>query len=208
MNIYQHYADCITFKQYHSRTIVASHHSDLSISGVGRSAAAFRIRDTNLVIKVFFPAYKAIALEEAEIYRLLTGSRYYPALHDSGSNYLVIDYVEGDTLFQCLTNGTIIDERYLKEVDHALDEALQVGLTPSDVHLRNIIVTPQNEIKLIDLARFRQLKDNDHQWENLKNAYTLYRKSYFPKRIPEPILNGIAYVYKKKPEMFQHFGQK
>ncbi|KIL53068.1 serine/threonine protein kinase [Jeotgalibacillus campisalis] len=205
MDLYKQYADSIEFTQQYGKTVITAHHTDLLISGVGRSAAAFRIRGTNLVIKVYFPDFTFIAAEEAAIYRLLAGSRYYPSLHDSGDHYLVIDFVDGRTLFQCLTEGKRIQEKNIEEVDAALSEAKKAGLTPSDVHLRNIIVTPDGSIKLIDLARFRQVKEQDTQWENLKGAFPLYNHLLFPKRVPETILNGVAYLYKKKPGLFHFF---
>ncbi|MDG5472523.1 protein kinase family protein [Jeotgalibacillus sp. ET6] len=205
MDIYKHYADSIEFTQQNGKTVINDHHPDLFISGVGRSAAAFRIRDTELVIKVYFPEFTFIAAEEAEIYKLLTGSRYYPSLHDAGEHYLVIDFVDGFTLFQCLTEGKRIYNRNIEDVDAALLEARNAGLTPSDVHLRNILVTPDGSIKLIDLARFRQVKAQDTQWENLKGGFPLYERFFFPKKIPETILNAVAYLYKKKPGLFQIF---
>ncbi|MGD7044377.1 protein kinase family protein [Jeotgalibacillus proteolyticus] len=203
MDIYKQYADSIEFAQQYGKTVINAHHPDLFISGIGRSAAAFRIRDTELVIKVYFPEFTFIAAEEAEIYNLLAGSRYYPSLHDAGQNYLVIDFVDGYTLFQCLTEGKRIYKKNIEEVDAALSEARNAGLTPSDVHLRNILVTSDGSTKLIDLARFRQVKDQDTQWENLKGVFPLYERFFFPKKIPETILNAVAYLYKKKPGLFQ-----
>ena len=39
--------------------------------GTGRSAFVFRIKSSNISIKVFFPIYIHIAKEEAEIYKVL-----------------------------------------------------------------------------------------------------------------------------------------
>ncbi|HWL23625.1 MAG TPA: protein kinase family protein, partial [Ureibacillus sp.] len=65
------------------------------------------------------------------------------------------------------------------------------------VHLRNIFITSDKEVKIIDVARFRQVKVCT-QWEDLKSAfYCYYKKPYFPKKIPEFMLNSIAALYKK-----------
>ncbi|MBA9027129.1 hypothetical protein [Peribacillus huizhouensis] len=45
---------------------------------------------------------------------------YFPSLTEAGSNYLVIDYIEGETLFECLKKGIPISEDQVKEVDRAL----------------------------------------------------------------------------------------
>lgn len=195
MNRYEMYAD-VSFERDVHETRVTAYHQDLELHGIGRSAAVFRIKDTRLVIKVFFPDYIHIASEEAVIYRTLEGLPQFPHLYEVGPTYIVIDYIEGKTLFECLTTGIWIDSAYIEQVDEALIQARQLGLTPSDVHLRNIILTPQGRIFLIDLARFRQGQHVDHQWEDLKRMYRLYRLRFVPKRYSERLLNGIAYLYR------------
>lgn len=195
MNHYEQYAG-VTFEQHGQDTRVTAYHPDLELHGIGRSAAVFRIKATRLVIKVFFPGYTHIAGEEAVIYRKLEGLSQFPSLYEAGPNYIVIDYIEGKTLFECLIEGIWIDPAYIKQVDEALVAARRLGLTPSDVHLRNLILTPEGRIYLIDLARFRQGQQIDHQWEDLKRMYRLYRLRFMPKRYPERLLNGVAYLYR------------
>lgn len=171
--------------------------STLEFVGAGRSAVVFKIASTNKALKVFFPNCKDIAKEEAEIYGILKGNPYYPTLYEAGDNFLLIDYIEGYTLFECLTQGIKLSESTIEETDHALSLARQAGLNPSDIHLRNIILTPKGKVMLIDVARFRQVKDCP-QWTDLKKVYfTCYSKTYFPKKIPVHMLNTIAYLYKK-----------
>ncbi len=110
----------------------------------------------------------------------------------------MIDYIKGKTLFECLLKGIRISQDIINEVDRALNLAKQRGLNPSDIHLRNLILTSKNRIKVIDVARFRQSK-NCTQWSDLKKSfYSFYLKPFFPKRLPERILNFIAALYKKK----------
>lgn len=169
----------------------------LTLIGQGRSAYVFRIEQTNKAMKIFFPPYVHLAEEEANIYKEIQHLSYFPTLYEAGPNYLIIDYLEGDTLFKCLTKGTLISEGVIKETDRALQLARKEGLNPSDVHLRNIFITSNKEVKIIDVARFRQVKVC-HQWEDLKKAfYCYYKRRYFPKKIPEFMLNSIAALYKK-----------
>ncbi|MGE7781089.1 protein kinase domain-containing protein [Peribacillus sp. NPDC097264] len=170
----------------------------LSLIGKGRSAYVFRIQDTDLALKVFFPAHTHTAKIEADIYRAVQHIEYYPTLFDAGERYLVIDYIEGHTLFEHLTMGIPVTEEKVKEIDHALNLARKVGLNPSDIHLRNILITSDKKVKIIDLARFRQTK-SCKQWHDLKRVFHLfYRRPYFPKKIPTFILNSIAAIYKKR----------
>ncbi|WP_404454186.1 protein kinase family protein [Virgibacillus necropolis] len=172
--------------------------STLEFIGAGRSAVVFKILSTNKALKVFYPNFTGIAKEEAEIYEILKGNPYYPTLYEAGENFLLIDYIEGYTLFECLSQGIPLNESTINETDYALSLARKAGLNPSDIHLRNIILTPEGRVKLIDVARFRQTKDCQ-QWTDLKKVFfTMYSKTYFPKKIPVSVLNTIAYLYKKR----------
>jgi predicted Ser/Thr protein kinase len=169
---------------------------ELEIIGKGRSAYVFRVRGADQAIKVFFPTYQFLAKEEADIYSLLQGNDYYPKLYDTGHNYLVIDYISGNTLFECLVKGIQINDHHIKAVDKALMVAKEKGLNPSDIHLRNIMITTEGRIKLIDVARFHQVK-HCSQWDDLKQAYhSFYRR--LPNKYPEFVLNLIAFLYKKR----------
>lgn len=197
MNQYEHLANSVVYSIRGSKTVLIHKDSSLKLIGEGRSAFAFRIKGSDLVLKVFFPQFEKIAEEEAGIYKDLAGNPFFPSLHEYGRNYLVMDYVRGKTLYQCLANGMPIAAGHIEEVDHALKLAREKGLNPSDIHLRNIIITPDGEVKLIDVARFRQTK-RCSQWEDLKTAfYKYYRHERFPKKMPEPAINLIAFFYKK-----------
>lgn len=194
MSIYQKLVETVVMNK---RNRLLSYDISLKLVGKGRSAFVFRIRGTDRVIKVFFQNYIHLAKEEVEIYQMLAGIDYYPSIYDAGKNYFVMDYIAGNTLFECMTNGRIITEGHLKEIDYALSMASDVGLNPSDIHLRNIFITFNDEIKLIDVARFRQTKDC-RQWDNLKKAYhQFYCKPFFLKKTTTVLLNMIAYFYKK-----------
>jgi predicted Ser/Thr protein kinase len=192
------YAHSIMFEVKKGSIRVKQHHKDLELIGTGRSACVFRIKGTNKVIKIFPPQFIHIAQIESDIYRLLTHIEYFPTIYETGPNFLTMDYIKGDTLFSCLNKGIPINENHIKEVEHILELARKAGLNPSDIHLRNIIITPDNKIKMIDVARFKQ-KKHCTQWEDLKNAYDrFYKHRFFPKRLPEFLLNFIAALYKRK----------
>lgn len=197
MKKYEELAKSVIYKKKGNNFILDRMDPCLELVGEGRSAFAFRIKGTDKVLKVFYPPFERIAKEEAEVYARLMRNPFYPKLYGSGKNFLVIDYVSGRTLFDCLTEGIPISSRQIREVDLALRLARDRGLNPSDIHLRNIIVTPGGKVRLIDVARFRQEKKCS-QWDDLKAAfYKLYNRKLFPKKIPERLINLIAYFYKK-----------
>jgi serine/threonine protein kinase len=197
MKSFSELARSVTFTNKGSKVLLNDKDPSLAFIGAGRSAFVFKINETDKVLKVFFPAYEVMAKEEAEIYQLLSSTTYYPSLYESGQNYLVIDYIEGYTLFNCLEKGIPITSENINEIDLALKIARSRGLNPSDVHLRNIFLTPEGRIKMIDVARFRQTKSCS-QWSDLKTAFfKLYNQKGFPKKIPALFLNLIALLYKK-----------
>ncbi|MBD8005023.1 protein kinase family protein [Bacillus sp. Sa1BUA2] len=197
MNFYKKLAESVQIQYINGKPMVVGQADSLKLIGVGRSAFVFLINNTTKAMKIFFPGLNNIALEEAYIYQIIKDIDFFPNIYGSGLNYIVIDYVEGYTLFECLTLGIPISEKEINEVDFALYLARKKGLNPSDVHLRNIIITPNGSIKVIDVARFRQ-SQKCPQWEDIKSAFSyFYLKPYFPKKFPAFLLNGIAYLYKK-----------
>ncbi|OLN24070.1 serine/threonine protein kinase [Domibacillus antri] len=198
MKRYKTLAESVRFRREHGTWKPIAHDECLSFGGEGRSAVVYRIEGTDKALKVFYPDKVHIAKEEADIYKLLSGISAFPALHESGGTYIVIDWIDGKTLFQCLEEGIDIPVELIQEADKAILAARKRGLNPSDVHLRNIMVADSGQIVLIDVARFRQTKDCMN-WEDLKTAYThFYTKPFFPKRIPKRLLNIIGVMYKKR----------
>jgi predicted Ser/Thr protein kinase len=195
---YNELAQSVTFSRRGSKIRLKSKHENLELVGAGRSAFVFKIKSTEKVMKVFFSPFIAVAKEEAQIYQKLQGIDYFPTLYAAGENYLVIDYLHGHTFFECLSKGIVISPQYVREVDQALLLARKRGLNPSDIHLRNLFVTSDGEIKVIDVARFEQKKEC-MQWKDLKKAfYVLYNKGLFPKKVPVWLLNLISALYKKR----------
>ncbi|KAA0965953.1 protein kinase family protein [Sporosarcina sp. ANT_H38] len=194
MNTFQELAKTVIIGK---KNRLIGYDDSLILVGTGRSAFVFRVKTTTKAIKVFFPDFIHIAKEEAAIYNILQDITYYPAIYDSGSNYIVMDFIDGQTLFECLTQGKLITAAHLNEIDYALSLASNLALNPSDIHLRNIFITSNDEIIIIDVARFRQTKDCK-QWDNLKMAYhQVYTRWYFAKKMPAPLLNVFAFLYKK-----------
>ncbi|WP_110927784.1 protein kinase domain-containing protein [Bacillus massiliglaciei] len=197
MKSYQQIAESVVISDRKNQ-LVSYDSTSLELIGTGRSAFVFRIKNTKLAIKIFFPSFHHLAKEEAEIYRSLRQISFYPSIYETGVYYIVMDYIEGQTLFDCVAEGVFIEEKHIKEIDKALSSASKRGLNPSDIHLRNILLTRNGQIKLIDVARFRQ-KKACRQWSDLKKAYrTLYLRAFFPKKLPVFVLNAIAALYKKR----------
>ncbi|MGP4077972.1 RIO1 family regulatory kinase/ATPase domain-containing protein [Halobacillus sp. K22] len=177
---------------------IVSSPEEFECVGQGRSAAVFKIKDINQVVKVFYPAHKHLAAREAEVYNRLSNRVFFPHLIEAGDGFLIMEYVEGITFYECLTTGKRITPEMVQKVDEVLTFVRSRGLTPSDIHLRNIMLTQNNEVILIDVVRFTQLHECEY-WPDLKKAYDkFYKKKFFPKRFPKLLIEFIILLYHKR----------
>ncbi len=157
---------------------------ELTLIGKGRSAYVFALTEggRKMALKVFFPEYQATAVKEAAIYEKLAGSAFYPDIYETGDSFILMEYIKGETFYNCLKKGIAISDNMIQQVEEALSDARAAGLNPSDIHLRNLILTETGAVRVIDVARFEQTKTCT-QWNDLKSAYhSLYKKPIFPKR--------------------------
>ncbi|GAK09841.1 protein kinase family protein [Geomicrobium sp. JCM 19038] len=158
----------------------------------------FKIKEEKRVVKVYFPPFKHLAKNEQINYMKVEGDSRYPKLYEVGRNYIVLDFIEGKTFFQCLQEGVPILPEHVKQVDDALHSARERGLNPSDIHLHNLIITKHGDVCIIDIARFSQSKQCE-QWNDLKSGYYKhYHKAYFPSKLPKWLMNVVAALYRTR----------
>ncbi|NPC93520.1 protein kinase family protein [Bacillus sp. WMMC1349] len=195
----QKYSEAVIYNTKKKFNKLVQKPAELELIGKGRSAYVFKLREQgkDMALKIFFPEFKEVAEREADIYKNLADSPYYPDIYETGPSYILMEYIKGHTFYECLTKGIQIEEEMIQEVDSALQDAKLKGLNPSDIHLRNLILTPSGAVKVIDVARFSQTKQCT-QWEDLKTAYqNLYKNKRFPQKVPKLLMEIIAFLYKR-----------
>ncbi|HUP49089.1 MAG TPA: serine/threonine-protein kinase, partial [Thermoanaerobaculia bacterium] len=140
--------------------------------GAGGMGEVYRARDTRLDRTVAVKVLPAEFAQEAELKtRFEREARSISSLnhqhicqlydvgqHD-GTEYLVMEYLEGETLAERLTRGPLpLDQllRYATEIADALDQAHRHGVIHRDLKPTNIMLTKAGA-KLLDfgLARYR-----------------------------------------------------
>src|SRR6202163_163262 len=145
----------------------------LSALGAGGMGEVYKARDTRLdrmvAIKVL-PTHLADRAELRERFERearTIASLNHPhicVLHDIGQqdgiNYLVMEYLEGETLAHRLLKGPLPLEQVLQfaiEISDALDKAHRKGVTHRDLKPGNIMLT-KSGTKLLDfgLAKLKQ----------------------------------------------------
>src|SRR6202158_5135023 len=145
----------------------------LSAIGAGGMGEVYRARDTRLnrivAVKVLptHLADRSALRERFEREAKTIASLNHPhicVLHDIGQqdriDYLVMEYLEGETLAQRLLKGSLPIQQVLQyavEIADALDKAHRKGITHRDLKPGNIMLT-KSGTKLLDfgLAKLKQ----------------------------------------------------
>src|ERR1700726_4646947 len=145
----------------------------LTAIGAGGMGEVYKARDTRLdrivAIKVL-PSHLADRAELRERFDLeakTIASLNHPHIcplydtgHQDGIDYLVMEYLEGETLAQRLLKGALPIQQVLQyaiEIADALDKAHRKGITHRDLKPGNIMLT-KSDTKLLDfgLAKLKQ----------------------------------------------------
>jgi predicted Ser/Thr protein kinase len=170
--------------------------------GVGTDAAVFRFIDNQRYAFKVFSNNKIDKIEiEAEVYLKLGHSEYYPEYFGRGSNFLVISYEEGITLYDCLLKGVHIPKQVIQDVENARGYAFARGLNPRDIHLKNILLH-EGRAKILDVSEYMK-SGNDNRWEYLKEGYHEHYQLIDGKALPHWIIETVRRWYnQKKPDRF------
>ncbi|MFJ5761915.1 serine/threonine protein kinase [Neobacillus sp. NPDC093182] len=165
--------------------------------GIGTDAAVFQsLENQNYAFKMYADDKIAKIQLEKKVYEILGDSPYFSTCFGFKDNYLVLNFEEGITLYDCLLQGIPIPKQIIKDVDHAREYALQKGLNPRDIHLKNVFLQ-NGRAKIIDVSEYVQ-PGNDLRWEHLKNAYDQYYHLIEGKPIPLRLMEMIRKKYNQR----------
>jgi eukaryotic-like serine/threonine-protein kinase len=156
----------------------------LSVIGAGGMGEVYKARDTRLnrivAIKVL-PSHLADRSQSRERFdreARTIASLNHPHIcvlhdigHQDGTDFLVMEYLEGETLAERLKRGPLPMEQVLQyaiEISDALDKAHGKGITHRDLKPSNIVIT-KSGTKLLDfgLAKLRQGSKPDTPFSEL-----------------------------------------
>jgi len=153
-----------------------------SLLGAGGMGEVYRARDTRLDRTVALKVLPALlSSDPARKQRFEREARAIAALqhpnictlHDVGQqqgvDYLVMEYLEGETLAERLTKGLLQLEQILRfgvEITDALDAAHRRGIVHRDLKPGNIFLTTHGECKVLDFG-LAKLEESQAEPEKL-----------------------------------------
>lgn len=148
------------------------------------------------VVKVYAEGRPGLR-EEVEVYRKLGRHPAYSECYGAGDTFLVLKRLNGVTIYECLRRGIRIPEKVIRDIDAALEYARKRGLTPHDVHGKNVMMIEGRGV-VVDVSDF--LKDEYCvMWSDFKKSYyALYKPLLlrFPVPLPGPLLNMLRKGYR------------
>jgi len=99
----------------------------------------------------------------------------YDVGESGGYHYFVMEYIDGQTVYDLLSNGRRLEEqralKYAAQCAHALKHAHAQGLIHRDVKPKNIMITKQGEVKLADMGLAREVSDYEAAAAEAGRAY-------------------------------------
>jgi serine/threonine protein kinase/Tol biopolymer transport system component len=144
------------------------HYQVQALLGEGGMGEVYRGRDTRLNRTVAIKVIpRALSFDPARRQRFEREARAISALqhpnictlfdvgHQDGTHYLVMEYLEGETLAKRLSKGHLpfdLTLRYGIEVADALDAAHRRGIVHRDLKPANIFITAHGEAKVLDFG--------------------------------------------------------
>ena len=153
--------------------------------GAGGMGEVYRARDTRLDRDVAIKVLPHDKLADADRKRrFLQEARAVSALmhpnivvlhdisSDSRMDFLVMEYVQGKTLKECIKSGRLPFAEvigYGTQIASALVAAHAAGIVHRDIKPANIMITPEGQIKVLDfgLAKLTQVVDLGTQTDTL-----------------------------------------
>src|SRR6516164_8250004 len=178
-------------------------HEITALLGKGGMGEVYRARDLKLKREV---AIKILPEEfsrdsdrisrfqrEAEVLASLNHPNIagiYDLAEASGTRFLVLELVEGETLADRIARGPIPVREALKiaiQICEALEAAHERGIIHRDLKPANIKLTPDGKVKVLDFGLAKALQEQ--QAPTLSNSPTLMSAS-----VPGTILGTAAYM--------------
>lgn len=135
--------------------------------GKGKQGAVFRI-SADQCVKIY--AKQEHALSEGAVLKAAQESGIAAKLYEVGEKFVIMEYIEGHSLKQYLESTRDITEDLVEKILFLLKEMKRLQFTRLDARLDHIILTKENELKVIDLVYSFSIEKQTSLPEKLLNG--------------------------------------
>lgn len=121
--------------------------TNYELIGKGVQGAVFKLSEDRC-IKMY--AKERHCRRESEALNAGKDSSIVPNVFEVGPNYIVMEYIKGNSLKNYLKELRTISEPIAKQLVFVFKEMKRIGFTRIDASIRHFIVTDDGEIKIVD----------------------------------------------------------
>ncbi|MFE3893005.1 hypothetical protein ACFX4Y_25500 [Priestia sp. YIM B13446] len=121
-----------------------------AVVGQGKDGVIYQVT-SNRCVKVFFK--EEVYKKELKAIQVGQSSSIIPRLYGYGSNYIVMEYIEGISLAKHLKKNRYITKSLVMQLINLIDELKKLNFSRQDTELRHILMNEQGNLKVIDLKR-------------------------------------------------------
>jgi RIO-like serine/threonine protein kinase len=154
---------CIS-REGDNKVEIVNNPTSYPLIGRGKQGAVFKI-SSDKCVKIY--ANQKNVLKESEAYKATQESPIVPKLYEVGENYIIMEYIEGPTLEQYLETEGNVTEDITKKILFLLKEMKLLKFIRVDANIKQIFVTKQGELKVIDHANSFKIKERPNRPESL-----------------------------------------
>lgn len=118
--------------------------------------------------------------KEIYFYKKMKDISFVPKMYDYGLDYIVMDYIKGETLFDLFFKRKKITKKDMLIINNMLHELEKKEIYHNDTHFQNIIYS-NNKYFLIDFGNADE-KPLKEKWKTINKLFPLYLYIVYPLR--------------------------
>lgn len=121
-----------------------------AVVGQGKDGVIYQLT-ADRCVKVFFK--EEVYKKELKAIQVGQSSSIIPRLYGYGSNYIVMEYIEGISLAKHLKRNRYITKSLVIQLINLINELKKLNFSRRDTELRHVLMNGQGNLKVIDLKR-------------------------------------------------------
>ncbi|WP_159881206.1 RIO1 family regulatory kinase/ATPase [Paenibacillus puerhi] len=178
---------------------------DAVLIGRGKQGVVYRISPERC-IKIYRD--RGHARQEREAYFRAQHSKLIPRLYEAGPDYLIMEYVQGETMYRRLKRKKVMTRQEAGMLIGVLREMKRLEFTRCDIALFHILIPEEGGAKIIDLVH-AYVKTSDvprYLFKELERLRQLDRFVDYVKEMDPELLRDWHNYFLKRSERYGRLG--